>query len=104
LFFAAAFPLNILAELTNIAALSYLILMSLGIIKLRNMLGESKKGEFKVPFVPVLPLISVASCLFLMTRLQTTTWIVFAITLVIGVVIYFVYGYRHSALQDEEKS
>ncbi|WP_313538750.1 amino acid permease [Enterococcus sp.] len=104
LFFAAAFPLNILAELTNIAALSYLILMSLGIIKLRNMLGEPKKGEFKVPFVPVLPLLSVASCLFLMTRLQMTTWIVFAITLVIGVVIYFVYGYRHSALQDEEKS
>lgn len=103
LFFAAAFPLNILAELTNIAALSYLILMSLGIIKLRKMLGAPKKGEFKVPFVPVLPLISVASCLFLMTRLQMTTWIVFAITLVIGLVIYFVYGYRHSALQDEEQ-
>ncbi|OTN77726.1 amino acid permease [Enterococcus sp. 8G7_MSG3316] len=102
LFFAAAFPLNILAELTNIAALSYLILMSLGIIKLRKMLGEPQKGEFKVPFVPVLPLISVASCLFLMTRLQMTTWIVFAITLVIGVVIYFVYGYRHSALQEME--
>ncbi|WP_430610278.1 APC family permease [Enterococcus sp. DIV0876] len=103
LFFAAAFPLNILAELTNIAALSYLILMSLGIIKLRKMLGAPKKGEFKVPFVPVLPLISVASCLFLMTRLQMTTWIVFAITLVMGLVIYFVYGYRHSALQDEEQ-
>ena len=42
--FAAAFPLNILAELTNIVALAYLILMSLGIIKLRKMMGMPKKG------------------------------------------------------------
>lgn len=102
-FFAAAFPLNILAELTNIVALAYLILMSLGIIKLRKMMGMPKKGEFKVPLVPVLPLVSVASCLFLMTRLQTATWIVFGITIVIGLLIYFIYGYRNSALNEENQ-
>ncbi|VYT90703.1 putative amino acid permease YhdG [Enterococcus casseliflavus] len=100
-FFAAAFPLNILAELTNIAALSYMILMSLGIIKLRKMMGPPTKGEFKVPLVPLLPLLSVASCLFLMTRLQTATWIVFGISLVIGIAIYFVYGYRNSELNEK---
>ena len=102
-FFAAAFPLNILAELTNIVALAYLILMSLGIIKLRKMMGMPKKGEFKVPLVPVLPLVSVASYLFLMTRLQTATWIVFGITIVIGLLIYFIYGYRNSALNEENQ-
>ena len=100
-FFAAAFPLNILAELTNIAALSYMILMSLGIIKLRKMMGPPAKGEFKVPLVPLLPLLSVASCLFLMTRLKTATWIVFGISLVIGIAIYFVYGYRNSELNEK---
>jgi len=59
------------------------------------------KGEFKVPLVPLLPLLSVASCLFLMTRLQTATWIVFGISLVIGIAIYFVYGYRNSELNEK---
>lgn len=101
LFFAAAFPLNILAELTNILALAYLILMSVGIIKLRQMMGAPKKGEFKVPLVPLVPLLSVAACLFLMTRLQTITWIVFGITVIIGLAIYFGYGYKNSQLNKK---
>lgn len=101
LFFAAAFPLNILAELTNIVALSYLALMALGVLKLRKMMGPPKKGEFKVPFVPVLPVLSVASCLFLMTRLEAVTWLVFAITLLIGALIYFGYGYKNSVLHQK---
>ncbi len=64
-------------------------------------MGPPAKGEFKVPLVPLLPLLSVASCLFLMTRLQTATWIVFGISLVIGIAIYFVYGYRNSELNEK---
>uniref|UniRef100_UPI0022E173A7 amino acid permease n=1 Tax=Enterococcus lactis TaxID=357441 RepID=UPI0022E173A7 len=51
-FFAGFFPLNVLAELTNIMALAYLMLVSLGLLKLRKMFGKPKAGEFKVPFVP----------------------------------------------------
>lgn len=101
LFFAAAFPLEILAELTNIVALSYLSLMGLGLLKLRKTMGPPKKGEFKVPFVPLLPVLSVASCVFLMLQLQGITWIVFAITLLLGLVIYLGYGYKHSVLNDK---
>ena len=101
LFFAAAFPLEILAELTNIVALSYLALMGLGLLKLRKTMGPPQKGEFKVPFVPVLPLLSVASCVFLMLQLQGITWIVFGITVLIGLLIYVFYGYQHSALNQK---
>ncbi|WP_122645773.1 amino acid permease [Enterococcus mediterraneensis] len=101
LVFAAAFPLQMLAELTNIVALAYLIMVSLGILKLRKMIGKPKPGEFKMPWVPVLPCISILSCLFLMSRLKPMTWIIFAITLVIGLLIYFLYGYRNSSLNKK---
>lgn len=101
LFFAAAFPLTILAELTNITGLACLVMMSLGILRLRKQLGAPKKGEFRVPFVPVLPLVSVIACIFLMTRFSGVTWLVFGITSVIGLIIYFVYGYQHSHLNKK---
>lgn len=101
LFFAAAFPLQILAELTNIVALSYLALMGLGLLKLRKQMGPPKKGEFKVPLVPLLPILSVVSCIFLMTRLKPITWLVFGITVVIGTLIYVFYGYRNSELNKK---
>lgn len=98
LVFAAAFPLQILAELTNIVALAYLILMAVGILKLRKDHGKPKAGEFSVPLVPILPILSILACLFLITQLSGTTFIVFGITLVIGLAIYFGFGYRHSLL------
>lgn len=100
-FFAGFFPLNVLAELTNIMALAYLMLVSLGLLKLRKMFGKPKAGEFKVPFVPLLPIISILTCIVLMLRLQTVTWIVFGIVMVIGLIIYFGYGYGHSKMNEK---
>lgn len=100
--FAGVFPLNLLAEFTNIVALMYLIMVSLGILKLRKMEGMPKKGEFKVPWVPFLPVVSILTCIFLMLRLNTATWIVFLISIVVGLAIYFGYGYRHSVYERKE--
>lgn len=99
-FFATVFPLNILAELTNIVALAYLILMAYGIIHYRKVAGMPKPGEFKVPFVPVLPILSIIFCIALMIQLSLATWIVFIISLAIGLGIYFGYGYKHSQLNQ----
>jgi len=93
--------LNVLAELTNIMALAYLMLVSLGLLKLRKMFGKPKAGEFKVPFVPILPIVSILTCIVLMLRLQTVTWIVFGIVMVIGLIIYFGYGYGHSKMNEK---
>ncbi|HFJ7363687.1 TPA: amino acid permease [Enterococcus faecium] len=101
IFFAGFFPLNVLAELTNIMALAYLMLVSLGLLKLRKMFGKPKAGEFKVPFVPILPIVSILTCIVLMLRLQTVTWIVFGIVMVIGLIIYFGYGYGHSKMNEK---
>ncbi|MDH6365067.1 APA family basic amino acid/polyamine antiporter [Enterococcus sp. PF1-24] len=103
MFFAGMFPMGILAELTNIVALSYLMFMGLGIIKLRKMAGKPKAGEFKMPLVPVLPLVLVAACVVLMLRFQAMTWIVFMIFIIIGLGIYIFYGYKNSALNQTEK-
>ncbi|RBS92520.1 amino acid permease [Enterococcus faecium] len=100
-FFAGFFPLNVLAELTNIMALAYLMLVSLGLLKLRKMFGKPKAGEFKVPFVPLLPIVSILTCIVLMLRLQIVTWIVFGIVMVIGLIIYFGYGYGHSKMNEK---
>ncbi|MBO0432523.1 amino acid permease [Enterococcus sp. DIV0660C] len=101
-FFAGAFPLDVLAELTNITALTYLILVSLGLLKLRKQFGQPKAGEFKVPFVPVLPIISILTCVILMLRLQAITWIVFVIVMLIGLIIYFTYGYKNSVMNQKQ--
>ncbi|KAF1295585.1 amino acid permease [Enterococcus sp. JM4C] len=102
--FAGIFPLNLLAEFTNIVALMYLIIISLGLLKLRKMKGLPEKGQFKVPWVPVLPIISILTCVFLMFRLDLTTWIVFLISIVVGLAIYFGYGYKHSLYEKKTHS
>ncbi len=52
--------------------------------------------------MPVLPIIGVLLCLYLMTYLDRDTWLRFAGRLVIGLVIYFAYGRRHSRLRHGE--
>jgi APA family basic amino acid/polyamine antiporter len=53
-----------------------------------------------VPGVPFTPLISIAACLYLMVQLPTITWIRFGIWLAVGLVFYFMYGYKHSVLRN----
>lgn len=101
--FAGLVPMELLAELTNIVSLMYLMMMALGIIKLRKMFGEPKPAEFKVPLVPILPILSILICLALMLQLRIVTWQIFAVTLLIGFVIYFSYGYQHSLANKESQ-
>jgi APA family basic amino acid/polyamine antiporter len=49
--------------------------------------------------VPVTPMISIVACLYLMFQLPRVTWIRFGIWLVLGLVVYFFYGVRHSRLR-----
>lgn len=100
--FAGFVPMELLAELTNIVSLMYLLMMAVGIIKLRKLFGEPKLGEFKVPFVPILPMLSILACIGLMIQLKSATWKVFVVTLVIGLIIYFSYGYKHSNANIEK--
>jgi len=99
---AGIFPLASIAAFLNICTLAYLILLAYGIIKLRKDKGEPKEGEFKTPLVPFLPILSILICLSFMLQYSLETWMAFGLALLIGVIIYFVYGYNHSTVAENE--
>jgi basic amino acid/polyamine antiporter, APA family len=92
-----ALPLKTLAELVNIGTLFAFLLVSIGVIVLRRARPDLER-PFRVPLMPVIPILSVLASLWLMLNLQTATWIRFGIWLVIGLVVYFAYSFRHSRL------
>ncbi|MEY2438653.1 MAG: basic amino acid/polyamine antiporter, family [Verrucomicrobiota bacterium] len=87
-----------LADLTNIGTLFAFILVCLGVIILRRT-EAGRPRPFRVPFVPVFPMLGVFFCLALMLSLPVLTWIRFFVWLGIGLVIYFLYGTGHSNLR-----
>src|SRR5881227_2348396 len=87
-----------LADLTNIGTLFAFILVCLGVNVLRRVNPERPR-PFRVPFVPVFPILGVLMCLALMLSLPVMTWIRFVVWLGIGLVIYFLYSVRHSKLR-----
>jgi APA family basic amino acid/polyamine antiporter len=89
--------INEIVELTNIGTLFAFILVCAGVIVLRRREPDRKRA-FRTPFVPLVPLLGIFSCLFLMRGLPGVTWLRFGAWLAIGMVIYFAYGYRKSRL------
>jgi APA family basic amino acid/polyamine antiporter len=99
--FAAFIPLTALAELVNIGTLFAFILVNVGVIWLRRTQPDVER-PFRVPLVPLFPIIGTLLCIYLMTKLSGATWWRFGIWLVVGLVIYAAYGYRHSRLRRGE--
>jgi APA family basic amino acid/polyamine antiporter len=96
-FIGGLIPLGDLAELTNMGTLGAFVVVCLGVIMLRRTHPELPR-PFKTPFSPLIPLLGVISCSYLMLNLQRTTWIAFVVWNAIGLVIYFGYSYRSSRL------
>ncbi|MEP6955891.1 MAG: amino acid permease [Chthoniobacterales bacterium] len=87
-----------LADLTNIGTLFAFVLVCIGVIVLRKT-DPSRPRPFRVPLVPLFPILGVLFCGALMLSLPIETWVRFFIWLIIGLVIYFFYGAGHSRLQ-----
>ena len=83
------------ADLSNIGTLFAFVLVSLGVIILRRTQPNRPRG-FRVPLVPVFPLISVTLCVALMSGLLLITWVRFFVWLLIGLAIYFLYSRQRS--------
>ncbi len=96
--FAAVLNINEVVELTNIGTLFAFVLVAIGVIVLRKT-DPDRPRPFRTPFVPLVPLLAVVMCGYLMIELPLLTWIRFAIWLAIGIVFYAMYGYRHSKLR-----
>ncbi|WP_102142810.1 amino acid permease [Mycobacterium hubeiense] len=98
---ASVFPVGKLEEMVNIGTLFAFVLVSAGVIVLRRTRPDLERG-FRAPGVPLLPIASIVACVWLMLNLTGLTWIRFLIWMAIGVVIYFLYGRRHSVLGQRE--
>jgi APA family basic amino acid/polyamine antiporter len=87
-----------LADLTNIGTLFAFSLVCIGVIILRRT-DPGRRRPFRVPMVPLLPILGVLMCAALMLSLPILTWLRFFVWLAIGMVIYFMYSVRHSRLR-----
>lgn len=95
--FAGLFPLNVLSELVSIGTLMAFTVVCISIVVLRKTQPQLKR-PFKTPFVPFIPLLGAAICLMQMIALPISTWVRLIVWSIIGFIIYFSYGIKHSKL------
>jgi len=84
----------------NIGTLFAFIVVSLGVVILRRTRPDLERS-FRTPMVPLVPILSVLASFYLMLNLTTATWIRFFVWMAVGLVVYALYGYRHSRLRTE---
>ena len=96
---SALVPLSELANLVSIGTLFAFLLVSAAVPVLRRTRPDLPR-PFRVPLSPVVPVLSVLACLYLMANLSLETWIRFLVWLALGLVVYGLYGYRHSRLRS----
>lgn len=100
---AAFLKFDLLAEMVNIGTLFAFAAVSASVLILRRKAPDLPRA-FRTPWVPVIPLVSLLCCLYLMLNLQVVTWIGFLVWLAAGLALYFGYGRRHSELGARAKT
>jgi APA family basic amino acid/polyamine antiporter len=99
---ASLTPIGKLEEMVNIGTLAAFTLVSISVPILRRRRPDLRR-TFKVPFNPVLPILSALVCIYLMLNLSVETWLRFLVWMALGFIIYFTYSRRHSLLETGEK-
>jgi APA family basic amino acid/polyamine antiporter len=98
--FGGLFPIDVLGELVSIGTLLAFVIVCAGVWVMRVRSPEIPR-PFKTPFVPLVPILGVAICLFMMAFLPLATWLRLGIWMAIGLAIYFLYGRHHSKLAGQ---
>jgi APA family basic amino acid/polyamine antiporter len=99
---AALTPIGVLGEMVSIGTLFAFILVCAAVMYLRRSDSDALR-PFRVPGVPVVPVLGILFCLLLMVGLPLVTWGRLVVWLVIGMVIYLTYGRNHSKLRFPER-
>jgi APA family basic amino acid/polyamine antiporter len=94
---AGLIPLSILAEMTSIGTLFAFVIVCGAVLVMRRTNPDAVR-PFRAPFVPLVPILGILTCLLLMFSLPAENWYRLIIWLLIGLVIYFLYGRRHSVM------
>jgi len=98
---AGIFPINILGELVSIGTLLAFVIVCISILVLRKSRPEVPR-HFRTPFVPVVPILGALICFIQMASLPLDTWMRLIIWMVLGILIYFTYGIKHSNLRNKD--
>ena len=98
---AAATNIDEVVDLCNIGTLFAFVLVAIGIIILRKT-DPNRPRPFRTPLVPLVPVLAIVTCGYLMYEQPKITWIRFVVWLVVGLGLYFLYGSRHSRLDRTE--
>jgi APA family basic amino acid/polyamine antiporter len=95
--FAGFVPINVVGEMTSIGTLLAFVMVCLGVLILRRKQPDALRS-FRTPWVPVVPILGILTCLVMMVSLPGETWLRLIIWLALGLVIYFTYGRKKSKL------
>jgi basic amino acid/polyamine antiporter, APA family len=97
--FAGLLPIGLLGELVSIGTLLAFAIVCAGVLVLRYT-DPDRPRPFRTPLVPLVPLGGIAACLYLMLGLPEDTWARLIVWMALGLAIYFLYGKRHSKVQQ----
>ncbi|MBS1505857.1 MAG: amino acid permease [Bacteroidetes bacterium] len=101
--FAGLVPISVVGEMTSIGTLLAFIMVCLGVLILRKRQPNLPRA-FKTPWVPVVPILGIITCLAMMVSLPLGTWIRLFSWLAIGLVVYFFFGKKNSKVFNEQKN
>jgi APA family basic amino acid/polyamine antiporter len=96
-FLTGFLPLGFLLHLTNIGTLFAFVIVCTAVLIMRKKYPSAER-PFRCPWVPVVPVLGILSCLMLMFSLPGDNWLRLFVWLAIGLVIYFLYGRKHSVM------
>ncbi len=94
---AGVFPIGLLGELVSIGTLLAFVIVCGGIIVLRKVQPDLPR-PFRTPLVPIVPILGILICGYMMYGLPVDTWYRLGIWMALGLLVFFGYGRRHSAL------
>jgi len=97
--FAGMLPIGLLGELVSIGTLLAFAIVCAGVLVLRYTEPERPR-PFRTPLVPAVPVLGILACFYLMYGLPVDTWARLVIWMILGLAIYFLYGRRHSKVQQ----
>jgi APA family basic amino acid/polyamine antiporter len=92
---AGFFPIALLGELVSIGTLLAFVIVCFGVMVLRYVRPNIPR-PFRTPAVPLVPILGILICGYMMYTLPNDTWIRLLVWMAIGLLIYFTYGVGHS--------
>ncbi|RZK25103.1 MAG: amino acid permease, partial [Hymenobacter sp.] len=101
--FAGFVPISVVGEMTSIGTLLAFVMVCLGVIIMRRTNPDAPRS-FRTPWVPLVPILGILTCLAMMLSLPWETWLRLGVWLALGLAIYFGYGKQHSKLRQASEA